>query len=159
MKLTIEQCTHLIELAELQTNWNYTDIKNIVSYKSVSFPIPTDIHEIVENYCKKKLNIELDNINLGVIKYEKGDKFARHIDHDKSKEFNKDFLYNINIRLNDNYVGGEFYLNDELFYKPMGEIYHYNSSTYHEVKEIKDGVRYLALFYIRYRDIKSTKII
>jgi hypothetical protein len=154
VNLSVNQCQRLIQLAEdiPKSEWRSIDTLNHASYDTVQVSAPDDIKYVIENYCKDSLDLELKNINVGVIRYKKGDKFSRHNDYSENK-----FLYNLNVRLNDDFEGGQFYLNDEIFDKPIGEIYHYKSTIYHEVKEITNGVRYLALFYIKEIDIKNKK--
>jgi tetratricopeptide (TPR) repeat protein len=50
-------------------------------------------------------------------------------------------------------------LNDKLFVAEVGDVYHYKSTEYHEVKPITGGIRYTGLFYIRERDLGISKII
>lgn len=151
MNLSDKWCRYLIDIAETK-NWKTHNTKTY-HYQVAHFELDNEIKDIIVSYCKDILKLEISTVNVGIIKYEKDSYFARHQDRLSQSKFNKDFLYNINVRLNDDYKGGEFYLNDSLYHKPVGEIYHYKSSQYHEVKKITEGVRYTAIFYIRERDV------
>ena len=151
MNLSNKHCNYLIDISETK-NWKTYDTK-VHRYQVTNFELDNEIKDIIVSYCKDILKLEISTVNVGIIKYEKDSFFGRHQDRLSESEFNKDFLYNINVRLNDDYKGGEFYLNDSPYHKPVGEIYHYKSSQYHEVKKITEGVRYTAIFYIRERDV------
>jgi hypothetical protein len=157
MNISPEQCKYLINLSESKKGWKRIRFGSKTSYRTVMFGLDNEeIKYLIIKYCNDYLNITIDNVNVGIIKYETGDLFQRHIDNGGSTHrnlFSKDFIYNINVILNDDYEGGEFYLNDKPYPKPPGEIYHYKSNEYHEVKKITNGIRYSALFYIRYQDI------
>ena len=151
---TKEQCNLLIETAEKLNRWIYTESKDSQYYLS-GFDSDGDIKNIIINYCKEELGITLVNVKVAILKYQEGGFFHKHQDVDPSSEFNKDFVYNINAILNDNYQGGEFMVDDKIFKRGVGEIYHYRSDRFHEVKSVTSGVRYVALFYIRKREIIS----
>jgi predicted 2-oxoglutarate/Fe(II)-dependent dioxygenase YbiX len=153
--LSIEQCKNLINTAE-SIGWK-PEITKLHNYKVVTFEVNDEIKDIITSYCENNLNLEIKKVNVGIMKYEKDCFFERHIDRYSESESNHDFLYNINVRLNDDYKGGEFYLNDSPYQKPVGEIYHYKSTEYHEVKRITEGIRYTAIFYIRERDVIKDK--
>jgi len=153
MKIPDSHCRYLIELSESKNLWER--VKTNGSYYFTLFEVEDgEIKDLIIQYCSEYLNLDISTINVGILKYIKGDLIQKHIDSGSS---NNPLIYNINVLLNDNYEGGEFYLNDQPHLKPMGEIYHYRSIEYHEVKKVKKGVRYCALFYIRYRDIKNWK--
>lgn len=157
MNLSKEQCQCLIDLAESTYGWN--SIKwGKTSYEIApfnNFEID-DITNIIKEYCIENINLEVDNINICVLRYKKGCGFERHIDYGQGK-FTGDYLYNINVILNDEFEGGQFWLDDKPLKKEVGEIYHYKSNQYHEVKKVTSGIRYSCLFYVRYRDIKDKK--
>lgn len=154
---TKNECDEIISFSENQNRWKEVNDGGI--YKIVFFtPNEYISNEIIE-YGKEILGLSILNVNMAVIKYLEGDCFPRHIDRDKNYELNRDFLYNINLKLNDEYEGGEFFLKDNLFYAEVGDVYHYKSTEFHEVKPITKGIRYTGLFYIRERDIGISKLI
>lgn len=151
---TKNECNDIIKFCEEQNNW-----KDKSHYQAYLFQPDNYISNKIINYGKEHFGLSIFNINLAVIRYLEGDDYPRHIDRDTNSEFNKDFLYNINLKLNDEYEGGEFFLNDKLFKAEVGDVYHYKSTEFHEVKPVIRGVRYTGLFYIRERDIGISKII
>jgi hypothetical protein len=151
---TKNECNDIIKFCEEQNNW-----KDRTHYQIYAFEPEEHISNKIINYGKEQLGLSILHVNLGVIRYLVGYNFPRHIDRWAEFEFNKDFVYNINVKLNDEYEGGEFYLNDKLFIADVGDVYHYKSTEYHEVKVITKGVRYSGLFYIRERDLGISKII
>lgn len=156
--LTVNQCKELILTAENNLNWNTHKLKRIHSYKVVEFNLlPSFFVKIINEYVEKELKVTLSKISFSILKYEPNDFFAKHIDRDLKKEFNKDFLYNLNIKLNSDFEGGEFLLEDNILNADVGDLYHYKSTQYHEVLPITKGIRYTGLVYIRERDIKTAK--
>ena len=155
--LTVDQCNELISIAEAGNTWKvYSTPKK--SYKVSGLDsLPSFFVDIINEYSRKKLKVTLSNMSFAVLKYEPTDFFAKHTDRHLSKEFNKDFLYNLNIKLNSDFEGGEFLLEDTTFNADVGDLYHYKSTQYHEVLPITKGIRYTGLVYIRERDIETTK--
>ena len=153
-----EECDGIIQYCEDIDKWDIV-VGEGLSYKIVLYPSQGNTSEKIIKYVEDNLKLKVLNPNIAVIKYFEGDFFGRHYDRKPSSEFNKDFLYNVNLRLNDNYEGGQFYLRDEPFYAEVGDVYHYKSSDWHEVKPVTNGVKYTALFYIRERDLVTNKII
>jgi len=162
MKFTVEQCNHLIETAELKNEWGRFRGGKGTSYYTDVIPIESDsVKELIAYYCIKNFNIKVDPIKICIIKYLKGDLIERHIDVEPGNAYNGSLIesnyFNVNIRLNDSFKGGQFYLDDKPYTKSVGEIYHYKSEVYHEVKKITEGVRYIALYTIPYSKIISNK--
>lgn len=153
---TREECNSIIEESELLQNYKVFK-KNGCSYQMTVFTPNENISSKIIQYTKTHLNLEITNVNLAVVKYLIGDYIGRHIDRNPENEFNKNFIYNINTRLNDDYTGGQFYLNDNPFYSEVGDTYHYKSTIWHESKPVTDGVKYTALFYIREQDVEIKK--
>lgn len=151
---TKDECNEIIKFCEEQNKWNNKSHYHIFTFQPNEY-----ITNKIINYGKEQFGLSIFNVNLGVLRYSEGDYFHRHIDRNINDEFNKDFVYNINVKLNDEYEGGEFYLNDKLFAADVGDVYHYKSTEYHEVKLITKGLRYSGLFYIRERDLGVSKII
>lgn len=157
MNLSKNKCNELIDLAETKSKWIRISKNRSKSYYVCSIDLDDVLESGIKTYCKSNMNLDIKNVNVFILRYEPGDYFNRHIDQNEHSEFNRDFLYNVNVRLNDDFEGGEFWLNDKPFHRPIGEVYHYKSTEWHEVKKITKGKRYTALFYIRYRDIKDNK--
>lgn len=149
-----EECLDMIKKSEQENKWQRNIRLKKYSYFTTKLELNSNKIGIVKRYCKQYLNLDVENINLGILKYIPNDFFAKHIDKVSNLKFNSDFIYNVNMRLNDNYVGGDFYLDNKLFNQDVGTIYSYKSDTYHEVTSVESGIRYSALFYIRERDLK-----
>lgn len=163
MYLSSEQCSRLIELAESKNQWSRIRGGSRTSYRTVTIQVQDQaIISNFKSYCLEVLDVDIAPSKVAIIKYNPGDSIQRHIDmgtdfKDPDK-FTRDALYNINIRLNEGYTGGEFILDDKPFYKPVGEIYHYKSNVYHEVKKVTSGVRYVALISISQEDVNGKDI-
>lgn len=153
---TKNECDQIILFSENMNQWK--TITNEVSYKIFFFEPNESVSMKIMEYAKQVLGLSIMTVNLAVLKYVEGDYFPRHTDR-LGKGFNRDFLYNINLKLNDEYEGGEFFLNDNLFTAEVGDVYHYKSTEFHEVKPITKGTRYSGLFYLRERDVAISKII
>lgn len=160
IKFSKFECNEIINYAENITlnEWQRNEHKNNKYFiKEISeFDIPQKVFKqyIIENLSKYKI----DNFQVYILKYIKGDFFGIHMDKGKT-EFTDGAISNINTRLNDDYIGGDFYLNDIVYNKPVGEIYNYDSDVYHEVKPIINGIRYSLLCFLRFRNVtkKDTK--
>lgn len=147
-----QECEKLIEYAESLDTWRTWRTEQF-SYSNVIFAIDGSYLIPVRDFIYRNTNLKVKNISFGMFRYTIGDYFSRHIDRNPNIEINKDFVYNINVKLNTNYSGGEFYLNGKEYTSGIGDVYIYPSTQYHEVKQIKQGVRYQGLFYLRERDI------
>jgi hypothetical protein len=153
---TKNECNEIILFSENENQWK--KITHEASYQIFIFKPSESISNKIIKYSKEILGLSILTVNLAVLKYVEGDYFPRHIDR-AGNGFNRDFLYNINLKLNDEYEGGDFFLNDKLFTAEVGDVYHYKSTKFHEVKPIIKGIRYTGLFYLRERDIGISKII
>jgi predicted 2-oxoglutarate/Fe(II)-dependent dioxygenase YbiX len=162
MKFSKFECNEIINYAEssVLNEWERIELKNSKYFiKDISENNPSQ--KVFKEYINQNLSkYKIDNFEVFILKYVEGDFFGRHMDKAKT-EFTQDAIANINTRLNDDYIGGDFYLNDLVHNKPIGEIYNYDSDVYHEVKPITDGIRYSLLCFLRARNItkKDTKSI
>ena len=153
---TKNECNEIISFSENENQWKKET--NGVSYQIFMFKPNEFISEKIMKYVKEILGLSILTVNLAVLKYIEGDYFPRHTDR-AGDGFNRDFLYNITLKLNDDYEGGEFLLKDKVFFADVGDVYHYKSTEFHEVKPITKGTRYTGLFYLRERDIEISKLI
>jgi predicted 2-oxoglutarate/Fe(II)-dependent dioxygenase YbiX len=154
---TLDECDEIIKSIN-DEDWSHRKSNpEIHLYTPFDYYIVDYKNEFVDNKFKElidlKFSISVNQVNIFVLKYLVGGMFGRHFDRNESKELNKDFVYNINVVLNDSFEGGEFYLDDEEFIgnKP-GIAYQYSSTTWHEVKPVTSGTRYSMLCYVRERD-------
>ena len=162
MKFSNVECSEIIDYAESSTlhEWGRREFKSKRHFiKNISeFEIP---QRVFKEYLNEKFSkYKIDDFEVSILKYITGDFFGRHMDKMKT-EFTYGAISNINTRLNDDYRGGDFYLNDLPYNKPVGEIYNYDSDIYHEVKPVINGIRYTLLCLLRVRNIaqKDTKSI
>jgi hypothetical protein len=155
---TVDECSEIIKFVETKCDWNYIhdQYDNGETFSQYFYADVSDNDLIIDkfkSYIKSEFNFKLDTINVTVIKYLEGYRFNRHIDRIQHREKNHDFVFNINVVLNDEFVGGEFWLDDKLMEgNTAGMVYYYNSDQWHEVKSIKKGIRYSMLCYVRERD-------
>jgi hypothetical protein len=153
---TLDECYRIIEYMESINGWKQSS-GSLASYSSIPFTPDKWIQSKIIKYCKDTIGIDIQSVDCVGLKYEVGDLFPPHTDRHENKEFYKDFLYNINMILNNDYTGGEFKLKGVPFIHNPGVVYHYNSYELHEVTEITSGIRYSILFYIRERDFNYKK--
>lgn len=147
------ECLDIINKANQLNNWKRNQKNDEYSYYVCDLELDINYTDIIKKYANQFLNLNIKNVKVAVLKYIPGDFFGEHTDNNQYSDFTHDFLYNLNVRLNDDYIGGEFYLNGEEFTNEVGKLYHYESTIPHEVKPIISGIRYSALFYIRTRDL------
>lgn len=162
---TNDECNKIIDFLENKNEWEHIhrldpDGDLYAEYYINKFVNDDIVINSFKKYIKSEFLFDVNIVNVYALKYLPNCKFGRHFDRQFNYEFNKDFVYNINVTLNDNFEGGEFWLDDKLFEgNEPGIVYYYNSTQWHEVKPIKNGVRYSMLCYIRERDFikKQTK--
>lgn len=152
-----EECSDIIEKAEKLNNWR--NLENNIYHYQISEHTLDEYHATrIKDYCKKFLNIELDRLDASVMKYNTGDYILRHVDRffdiESKSKYHTRMLYNVNMILNSDYTGGEFWLNGEPFIQDVGTVYHYKSDVFHEVKPITSGTRYSILYYVKESYIK-----
>lgn len=154
---TKDECFNIIDRAENLNDWRPL-INNIYHYQISKLNLqPTEESRIID-YCKDFLDIDLEVVDASIMKYEKGDFIKRHVDRfvdiESKTKYHTNMLYNINMILNNEFEGGEFYLNGSPYIQDIGTVYHYRSDQFHEVKPVKSGTRYSVLFYIKESYIK-----
>ncbi len=160
---TVEECSEIIKFLDNQSDWelyhNLDKNGNTLSkYYLTSLNDNNFAINKFKNYIYTKFSFKVDTVNIYALKYLGGYLFHRHIDKNEHRENNKDFVYNINVVLNDEFTGGEFWLDDKLLEEiTPGMVYYYNSDQWHEVKTVTSGVRYSMLCYVRERDFIHKK--
>ena len=116
-------------------------IKNIIHLKEIFY---CDLsNKILVDTILKYVTLEEDEViySLHYIKYEPGYYAGKHLDI----KSNKTYL----IMLNDNFEGGELYVDDRLVPFKKGDAVVFNGQQeYHEVKEIKSGCREMMVVWI-----------
>ena len=146
-----EECSELIEWIENLNNFKQAKLgKYHYSELDESFPG----YDKIRNWCNLNLRFK-SNGWLQCFKYFHGQSFPPHKDRNSEFEFSKDSLINVNVVLNDDYDGGEFYTNGVYYKNEPGMIYWYPSNQLHGVTEIKNGIRYVLLYTIREREVEN----
>lgn len=158
---SLDECNEIINSLD-NIKWErYThELKNEVTletFKSDYYLTDFNHSDLVntkfKNLINSKFSFKVNDVNIFLLKYLPNQSFGRHTDRNENSEHHKDYIYNVNVVLNDNFEGGEFYLNDKKFEgNTPGIAYTYNSYEFHEVKPIISGIRYSMLCYIRERD-------
>ena len=123
--LTIEECSEIINFVEENPNWDYhNNLDSSGNTSSKYFLKNLDGNDLVinkfKNYINSNFPFRVDNVNIFVLKYLQGGFFHRHIDRVEHREKHKDFVYNINVILNDE-VAGIVYNTDKKKYEPMSK--------------------------------------
>jgi hypothetical protein len=155
---SLEECADIVAILDTKKDWEkwvfYQENNTLFSSYNTT-PIIIDwVSDKFKTYIEKEFSFSITDISILALKYNVGDRFGRHFDRNPNFEHNKDFLYNVNVVLNDNFEGGEFWLDDKPFLNNSTGIgYSYSSTQWHEVKTITKGIRYSMLCYIRERDL------
>jgi predicted 2-oxoglutarate/Fe(II)-dependent dioxygenase YbiX len=160
-----DECIEIINFFEKKEDWNLKiqldENEEIYAHYYVRvFNELEFVKNKFKNFIESEFSFKVHEVNIYALKYYQNFKFGRHIDRAYHKESNKDFVYNINVVLNDDFEGGEFWLDDKLLEgNTRGMVYYYDSTQWHEVKPIVSGTRYSMLCYVRERDFvnKQTK--
>ena len=149
--LSKEECNKIVDFSLNKLNLqkagvagHYENVrKSDIAFANYKIYFP-DIIEKFENLLKdmvkvKGYDLDFSGAHYQFTQYKEGDYYDWHRD---SNEFNENsFRYcSVVIQLTGDYIGGDFYLNDVVYNKPIGEIYNYDSDVYHEVKPIINGI-------------------
>lgn len=142
------------------------EIKKNIRNSKINFIENNEIKEKLVNELKK--HILLKGFQVAVIKefqftkYEVGGFYDWHMDYNPLHDgFNKRFYSSV-IQLNDNYHGGELLYRDEnekehIFKRGLGNLFIFNSSTYHKVNPITYGERYSLVNWLSVEEIPGFK--
>lgn len=120
---------------------SYHDFKNVIRLKEIFYCDLTN--KKLVDIILKYITLEKDEViySLHYIKYESGYYAKRHLDI----KANKTYL----IMLNDNFEGGELYVNDNLVPFKQGDMVVFDGQKeYHEVKEIMSGCREMMVAWV-----------
>ena len=108
---TIEECNEIVGFLKTAGHLFEKQNKDNMSYSKWhlndhSFKYKNTLQEYVNN----KLNISSKDTDIIFIKYSKDDYMGTHVDKNNESEYHRDSMYNFNVRLNDDFEGGEFKL-------------------------------------------------
>jgi hypothetical protein len=99
-----------------------------------------ELINIIKKYILVLENEYISNVHY--INYNIGEKALSHVDTGSS-------IRTTIFLLNDNYEGGEFFLNDVYIPLKLGQILEFEADLIHEVKEIKNGNREVLVTWIK----------
>ena len=154
---TSDECDSIISYIEGVNDWKRVDDGDRYYHTYLELEWVSD--RFID-YIKKVENIEVSQSKfVKCLKYEVGDFFNAHKDFDPKLDFYKTFMFNINILLNDDFSGGDFLLNGEVYPKQRGWAYYYSSNEWHEVRGVTNGVRYSVLYGVLSDNITRNKLI
>ena len=108
----------------------------------------TELVDIVKKYITIRSDEYITNIHY--IKYGVGDEAKQHVDTGAS-------IRTYIMMLNDNFEGGEFFLEDELIPIKCGEMIEFDANRMHGVKKVIKGNREVLVIWIKWnkKDKKS----
>ena len=164
INFTKEECRKIIKMSDVLEgeyrdglNANVERPSQNISYKYYNIYCNTDTEWIFNRlyeYLDVEKNIKINNpcnvIHLH--EYTEGNLFVKHRD-----VYYPNQLLNIGVCLNDEYEGGEFILYNptEILPKEEGYIYSFKNTRYHEVTEIKKGIRYSLIIFLYKDNLKN----
>lgn len=122
---------------------------NIVSAKTFFCDLyNVELIDIIKKYIK--INQDEYIANIHYINYGIGDEAKSHVDSGASV---KTYI----IMLNDNFEGGEFYLENELIPMKTGDMIEFDANKLHSVKMVSNGNREVLVIWIKWnkKDKKS----
>ena len=127
-------------------------IQNNSLKKNIWFYI-NDIPEF--NFIKDIIDNDLKNVDksykcsewITLLIYEKGDFFGLH--KDDYLETKDRMVFTGGYLLNDDYKGGEFMISGEKLKVTVGELFMFDRKHEHEIKPLKDGMRYALHFGVQ----------
>lgn len=159
---TKEECQYILDQA---SSW----VKN-VGYLETGFKEPNYDRVNEESYINsdsiKDMFVEkLSEFNIidipkefKILKYSKGGYFGMH----KDSGWNlPDRKLTIIIQLSDHssYKGGTMVVEDTVFEKEIGNTIVFDANSYHELKFVEEGERYVAVLWIGSDHLSKTSII
>lgn len=162
--LLLEKCNKELQLSDAEVyNPNNVFKMDMARKSKVSFVL--DLGElnikleskILENVKIKGYYPFLNQFQF--TKYDVGDYFDWH--RDSNDTIYKDRYYTAVIQLNNNYIGGDLQIikeNNEITLESgKGNLYLFPSNTIHRVVEIKSGIRYSLVNWLKLKPIENHK--
>ncbi len=89
-------------------------------------------------------------------KFIEGDFFTRHNDSRDGR------IYSLGVNLNDDYLGGDFILYDEIsntnvIEKKEGNSYFFDAATDHEILQVKNGIRFSLILFLKMENLSMKR--
>lgn len=154
---SIEECGEIIEyLNNPNISWHKTFKPSIFTHTtSTDLWFNLKIRDWISTQFKLKLEKHKQGFTTTCFKYYKGGEFPEHIDH--VDDWGSYPLYNINIILNSDFEGGNFFLNNIVYDTKVGYIYKYKSTEKHGVHKVTNGIRYMLTCHVFNSDLIESK--
>ena len=128
-------------------NIKHKKIQHYLSFDSqLHNELCNSVYTILEHDIVKTFTVPRTIVNLMFTKTEVGGKYGGHYDSVCMDGIRVD--YSFTLFLNDDYKGGELEVNGTLVKPKKGKIFIYPTRHYHQVKEVTDGTRYVAVGWI-----------
>ena len=125
----------------------YKKLQHYLSFDSqLHNELSNSVYKILEHDIVKSFTMPRTITNLMFTKTEVGGKYGGHYDSVCMNGNRAD--YSFTLFLNDEYTGGELEVNDTLVKPKKGKLFVYPTRYYHQVKEVIDGTRYVAVGWI-----------
>jgi len=156
IKFTKEECDNILEYTKekegIPSNPNYKHSDYLAWYIYRNDKNEWIFQRIFE-YVKTivKINNELNMLFLQSVR--EGNEFEKHIDVSE--------YFNVGVCLNDDYEGGELYVenSDYIIEKKQGLIYFFEGHKPHGINKVISGQRYTLVGFFKKGDLNFNKLI
>ena len=154
---TKEECELILEFTNqtegLTSNPYYKDSMYYVWYikrNEETEWIFQKLFKFLKEDARVKVHRELDMLFLQSVK--EGNQFEKHTD--------KSNYFNVGVCLNDNYEGGELYVenSDYTIIKKQGSIYFFEGHKPHGINKVTSGQRYALVGFFEQGDLTFNKL-
>lgn len=159
---TKKECQHILEQA---SSW----VKNVgyleTGFKEANYDRVNEESYINSDNIKDMFVEKLSEFNIidipkefKILKYSKGGYFGKH--KDSGWNF-PDRKLTIIIQLSDysSYKGGTMVVDDTVFEKEIGNTIVFDANSYHELKFVEEGERYVAVLWLGSEHLSKISII
>jgi hypothetical protein len=124
---------------------NCNEFEALIELNKLIKPLVPAIDKVFNNTACECI---VDYREYRIMKYYPGGHFEEHVDF--STDDDEDSIpavYTLTIHLNDGYIGGEILLNGSCLSSKAKLAYVWDGWTYHEVKPVMEGNRYILLVH------------
>jgi predicted 2-oxoglutarate/Fe(II)-dependent dioxygenase YbiX len=159
---TKEECQYILEQA---SSW----VKNVgyleTGFKEANYDRVNEESYIKTDKIKAILVKKLSEFNVidipeefKILKYSKGGYFGKHKDSGWNFPDRKITII-IQLSEDSSYKGGQMIVENTEFEKKIGNTIVFDASSYHELKVVEEGKRYVAVLWIGSKHLLKTSII
>jgi hypothetical protein len=155
----------VIKILEIFNSRDWTSYYKNLNIKGYKKYYKLEIGTIDEfSFVKHLINSDLKKINknhfvspfISFLIYDVGRFFKPHTD---ASSYNDGTVLSGGYLLNNNYEGGDFIIENKKLNVKLGELFVFGRNDFHEVTEIKSGVRYSLHFAINNKTKTKTNLI